>query len=83
MRNTWSAQPWTKNAQTLETEEIEEVLTLSQTNANSRETSYSNSDACMGNDHSDSQATQNETSVTTQFRRTVKSTRDHENFVYY
>lgn len=52
-------------------------------NANSSETSHSSSDACMGNNHPDIQATQDETSGTTGSRRTVKSTRNRENFIYY
>ena len=52
-------------------------------NANSSETSHSSSDGCMENDHSDIQATQNATSVTTGSRCTVKSIRNRENFIYY
>ncbi|XP_022801342.1 uncharacterized protein K02A2.6-like [Stylophora pistillata] len=49
----------------------------------SSESQTKNADACLESDHSDNNAVQNDSSVTTRSGRVVKSTKDLENFVYF
>lgn len=49
----------------------------------SSESQTKNVDACLESDHSDNNAVQNDSSVTTRSGRVVKSTKDLDNFVYF